>query len=430
VLKDAQERTYVLDASFGDDGQVYVTDLDAAKDRPGRVRLDTSGISAISPFSSAIIRDRLLLYMNSSDGERASIDELIYRLPSFERESVTRVIQTERIVFYKSIPLVPNGVAILYKSQRGGVFGLDLAVKDETGWSMRSIPGVEGLDVARTAEYAAEGGQLLVVLSAEDKGRAKQRVYGAWSPDRGETWRLQRIDTPEGTSTRAWLPDVATAGNRAVSVWEDSRGIRAAVRMQLSEDLGRSWLARDIQVSDGRHHAIRPRIGVDEGSLYVGWYQYRTDARREADAKLIRLSWEDAVGTAMQTEAPASSEEKDVMLRRSVADYWDSMIKGDVQRAYQLQDPFFRARVSFDAYAAQRGPFVYHSHVTRNVTIDGNVAHVQSTTNFEIPRLLVLGREQSVPPRDFEIDDTWLYVDGHWYREYIDPLSGGSAINY
>lgn len=84
----------------------------------------------------------------------------------------------------------------------------------------------------------------------------------------------------------------------------------------------------------------------------------------------------------------------------------------------------------FDAFAARRGQFVYHSHEIRSIEVNGNVARVHSTVNFEIPKLIVMGREQSVPRRDSPIEDLWLYVDGGWYRQYVDPLSGGSAVKY
>ena len=145
---------------------------------------------------------------------------------------------------------------------------------------------------------------------------------------------------------------------------------------------------------------------------------------------LIRMDWDEAFARAMGAEKPDNPEEKERLLKEAVADYWNAMLKGDLERAYQLHDPFFRARIPFDAFATQRGKFIYHSHQIQSLLIDGNVARVQSTTSFEIPKLLVMGREQAVPRRDFAIDDTWLYVDGGWYRQYVDAVSGGSAIPY
>lgn len=429
VITSTRGPTYILDASTGDNATLYITAWNGPSTQIERVKLDTTGVMPIKLLSAIIIQNHFFLFVSSGEDERAVIRAIVYRLPFFERESIADVAESDSVVFLKSLA-VNNLPALVYKHQRGGVFGVSLAAKTDTGYSSTPIHDIANLDVARTAENTWADGSVLILLSGEDRGRFKQRVYAAVSPDGGKTWRMRRIDTPQGASTRAWLPDLAAAGDQVAAVWEDFRNIRPEVRMQLSSDRGQNWLNNDFVVSDGRHYAIRPRIRAHEGKLYIAWYQYRTDARKEADAMLTRLNWEDAFSKAHQNDTRSSMEEREQLLKKAVADYWDAMMQGDFRRAYGHYDPFYRARTSLDAYAAQRGRFIYHSSEIRAIEIDGNVARVQSVTNFEVPKIMIMGREQSIEPRDFPIDDTWLYIDGSWFRQYIDGLTGGSAVRY
>jgi len=429
VLADGQGGAYILDAATGDNTALHLTAWNGPGAPPRRVKLDTADVPSINLLSAVVTPERLAVFVASRGEGSTAIRCLTYRLPSADRESVENVASADSVVFLKSVSFA-GGPALVYKHQYGGVLGLSVAVRNETGYAALTIPETQGIDVARTAEGTWADGRVLIVLGGEDGDGGKQRIYVAASPDRGGHWDLRQIATPDGTATRARLPDLKVADHKVAAVWEDARNIRAEVRMQLSSDRGRSWLARDVRVSDGRHYATRPRIEAHDGRLYIGWYQYRTDARKEADAVLISLTWEEALALAGRGDTPVTAEEKERLLREAVAEYWDAMIRSDLQRVYERHDPFYRARVPYDGFAANRGGFVYHSHEIRGIQIDGSVARVQSSTNFEIPKILIMGKEHSVPRRDFAIDDTWIFVDGGWYRQYIDGLSGGSAVNY
>jgi hypothetical protein len=305
-----------------------------------------------------------------------------------------------------------------------------VAVGDQGRWQSVPIKAAEGLDVAGTDEYAWRDGRVLIVFSGERKGRFKQQVYAALSKDGGTSWKVERIDGKQFGNTRSWLPRLAVSGERVAVVWEDSRQIRAGTRMRISLDRGGTWLANAIPISDPKHYVLRPRVSARNEELSVAWHRYRTDERKAADIFLAQLAWDDMIERARQAESATGIEQKKALLLANLKRYWDGMVAGDLRVSYDLHDPFYRARMPYEHYALQRGRIVYHRYKIEGVEIVGNEARAKATVNYEIPRLQILGREESVSPRDFPIEDTWLFIDGSWYRKYVDAMSGGSAIKY
>ena len=318
----------------------------------------------------------------------------------------------------------------LYKSYRDGEFSLNLARRQTQDWITSAFRDTIGMDVARLDHHVWPDGRILIVYSGELRHRSKQRVFAAFSDNGGDSWSTTQLDGAEFGNTRAWLPRLAVDGERVAVVWEDAREIRSRIRMQLSRDRGATWLAHDLPLSHGPRYSMRPRIGAGGKDLQIAWLQYRSDAREELDIVLRTLSWDDAMNLSKQAVLGNSPKQQGQRLRQSVAAYWKAMTENDQQAAYRAHDPFFRARIPFIQYAAKRGPIIYHRHEIKDISIRGNEAAVGVKVNYSVPKLKAMGKEHSIPSRDFLVRDTWLFIDGTWHRKFIDPMSGGSAIVY
>jgi len=343
-------------------------------------------------------------------------------------------IRTEKVTDTSITPLleiVPTRPAptILFKGPEGAEPSLQIATKREGSWSVAPLAGSVGLDVARLDHATWPDGRVLVVFSGEQRGAEKQRVFASATMGSGKPWTTTQIDSARFGSTRAWLPRLATKGDEVLVVWEDSRDIRARIRMQHSGDRGETWLPRDLSLSDPAFHGFRPRISAGRDGVTVAWQQYRTDARLEADLALRRFSWAE-VSELVRTAAAVEPVPDPALLAEAVRRYWQAMVDNDLQTAYDAHDPFYRAQVPFVQYAARRGPIAYHSFRIEQSDVRGNEAIVRLTVNYSVPRFTLLGETHSVPARDFPIVETWLRVDGIWARKFVDAMSGGSAISY
>lgn len=327
------------------------------------------------------------------------------------------------------VPFLVNGrPGVLYKSYENEKFSLRLAVWEPSGWQLAQVGPADGLDVARVDAVSWPDGRILLVYSGERRSLTKQRVFVAISSDGGQSWAGRQLDSAELANTRAWLPQVAAVGDRVVVAWEDARDIRSRIRVQLSSDRGATWLAQDLPLSQADRYAMRPRIEANTDQIAISWQQFRTDAKAEAETVLRTLTWNEVAALADPPEI--QPDRKQAMLRENVDAYWQAMEQDNLETAYGSQDPFYRAGVNFARYAGQRGTIRYHKHEIKDLILRGNEAAVAVQVNFSVPTLKALGSEQSIPPTDHLVQDTWLFLDGRWYRKHVDGLTGGSAIQY
>jgi hypothetical protein len=370
-----------------------------------------------------------LFYSGISKGVKA-MGVVPFDLSSGELQGNTILQETEEGVSFQEAFQVGNQPVVLYKTSRNQTYVLEGQAKISEKWRKLAVQEAEGLDVARLDAYVWDDGRILAVFSGEDRGKNKQRVYAAISEDIGKSWQVQRIDSKGSDNTRSWLPRLAVDGNNVAVVWEDSRDIRSGIRMKISSDRGKTWYERDIPVSEGKYYAFRPRISSVKKTLNIAWHQYRNDERRTADIVIQSLQWDKALKMARQKENPVALDKRERLLRERVNAYWKGMVKKDNKATYSIHDPFYRARVPYDSYMAHRGLILYRSYNIEDVKIRGNEAIVKVKVKYEVPKLIILGKETSVPLTEMITEDVYLFIDGTWHRKFVDAMSGGSSIDY
>ncbi len=429
IITTEKDSIYILDALSGGKPELFINLSHDRGKTFKRLRLNTDEMEALYNPSTVLIDDNLHIFFYGTKDGKKYLGVRVYEISSMNVKKSVMIKDTGSISFIEAFSVKGKPVAV-YKTARDKRFVLDVAVRGDKGWNTFSIKGAEGLDVARMDYHVWQDGRVLVVFSGEERYKFKQRIYAATSEDGGENWEVKRIDTREFDNTRSWLPRMAVNGERVAVVWEDSRDIRSRIRMKLSPDRGKVWLKRDIPVSDSKSYAFRPRISSEDGNIYLAWHQYKTDEKRVADIVMAKLTWQKTFKMAEEKEDVISRKEKKKLLLSSVKRYWEGMIKKDFKTTYELHDPFYRARIQLDYYSSRRGPMVYHEYEILDVQIRGNEAVVKSRVKYEIPNFRIMGKETSMSPRDFPIEDTWLFIDGKWYRKFVDALSDGSAIKY
>lgn len=427
ALEPLADGFVLLDAAPGPKPALFATVL--GKQPSARKALSLGDIEVLHSFSTATTGRFLHVFLHGRKQGHDFIGMMDYDTEgqtSGPLEAVAEIPATPLVQAFT----VKGAPAVLFKVYENGRFSVRLAIRGETGWRSSPVTGTEGLDVARIDQAAWPDGRILLVFSGEQREKTKQRVYAADSTDLGARWRTRQLDSAAFGNTRAWLPRMAVAGDRVAVVWEDARDIRSRIRMQISEDRGQTWLAHDLPLSAAQSYAMRPRIDSTRDQFRVAWQQFRSDARDQADLILRGLKWEEAYALAGEAEknGAAGPDGPRKPLADAVDAFWRAMETRDQQAAYLAHDPFYRAKVAFPQYVSHWGPLVYHRHEIKNLAIQGNEA--TATVLVKVSSEKAPGPRQPLPPADHTLRDTWLFIDGHWYRKYVDSLSGGSAINY
>jgi len=316
-----------------------------------------------------------------------------------------------------------------------GIWGLHgLYSKDMNNWEKISFKDSEMNDVNRF-EVEVRRNAVYIVVSY-DKKPAKQNVYLYRSLDSGRTWEGPvRLNRNEYENTRAWFPllSVSKDGKEVLAVWQDHRDIRGNIYINYSGDGGKTWLERDVRIGRKDTNEAYPYAIFSKGQHHIVWFRFTNDEVRDnVDLFITGINGEliKKKGKEQAAIKEITPEEKEKLLKERVNAMWDAQIRRDRRVMYDLYDPFFRARVTKDWFGGQNMPAHYNKADIQELNIKGNVADVKVKIVFEIKGVMLLGKLHSEPPKESITSETWLFVDGNWYRQFIDYITEGSIAVY
>jgi predicted lipid-binding transport protein (Tim44 family) len=135
--------------------------------------------------------------------------------------------------------------------------------------------------------------------------------------------------------------------------------------------------------------------------------------------------------TASRQSNEMTDAEKEVLLKQRVMAVWIAQVAGDREMMYDFYDPFYRARASKKVFTGKTIPIRYYNPEIASVDIKGNVAKVGVKMEYEIKDIMApSGKLLSQPLTKTVTKETWLFIDGTWYREYYDPFTESSIADY
>jgi len=138
------------------------------------------------------------------------------------------------------------------------------------------------------------------------------------------------------------------------------------------------------------------------------------------------------IGACATINGPSLSEsQKEALLKERATELWKAQAAGDRAKIYDLYDPFYRVRVKKGLFSDKTIPIKYYNPEVVAVDIKGNVATVQVKMEYETKGLMSRsGKKFDQPKKETITNETWLFMDGTWYRQYIDYISDATFADY
>lgn len=319
---------------------------------------------------------------------------------------------------------------------------LEGTYSDDQGqtWKRFAFEDLKGMNFSKI-DVAADGeGHLLVAVSgrwsAEDPA-AKDNVYMIRSDDNGSTWSKAyslRMDNMRYASAQYPSVTFGTPKGTAVIIWEDWRDIRASLYAGYSQDYGASWHQVPVSLNGDRtknftlHYENESLLNRD-GRYYVAAQRHTNDKLTSSDLVLYTFALQD-LQQASQALAQNALQATEARLRERVAAYWQALQNEDYAAAYALFDPFFRAKISLESYIKNKGRIKYHEHKIETVELQNKFAKVKTSFEASVPEFKMSEQVVSRPKQWSSFTDTWLFIDGDWYREYHQKSSETRFTRY
>lgn len=324
-----------------------------------------------------------------------------------------------------------GSIALLW----AGVEGIEgLYTSDGKEWQDVAFPYTKGKDVNRL-EFVNKGKDVYMVTSWKTRGHQyeKAHVYFLKSGDGGKTWSdLVRLNKNEYDNTSAWFPTIrmGSDGQTILAVWQDHRNIRGNIYINFSRDGGKTWLSKDLAIEKSMcNNSWYPMLYVQGSTFYTVWIRYADDSLvKGADIYLhpVRI---DKIAREKEQEAIGQGE-RERLLRERVMKMWAAQVEGDRNAMYDLYDPFFRARLDRDPYKEQKLHAKYYNPEITSIDIKGNIAEVGVKVEYELSGIVMMGRPVKEPRKETITNEIWLFMDGTWFREFVEYITESRIAIY
>lgn len=256
-----------------------------------------------------------------------------------------------------------------------------------------------------------------------DAKGARSNTYYTRSEDGVRFSESVRLNSGDEYGASAILPTVALDGEKTMVAWMDYRFFRPVVIGAYSTDKGKTW-GHDFLMDNG------PAAGTSQFPYLLGlndkwWLSFINYDLANMKTMERGKAWVVEVVPEAPTPAAKLSLPDTSKLTSRVKDFWNTRVNADWAASYEFMDPFMRAKTPKEKYIASQGLVKYYGFEYMGFDmVKERVARVKVKYTSEVPEMEINNRKYSVPKRDEESNQEWIWVDGNWYVTFVDLFGG------
>lgn len=310
-----------------------------------------------------------------------------------------------------------------------GVKSISGAITGDNGANWTDVPPIAeisepGVTLQELSVKTDSTGVVHIIYGKKgDEKFARSNLYYTRSEDGLRFSEPVRLNSGAEYGASAILPSVAFDADKAMVAWMDYRFFRPVVIGAYSADKGKTW-SHDFLMDSG------PASGTSQFpfllSLDDKWwlsfvnYDLANMQTLERGKALVVQVIPEAPTPAAKLSLPDTSK-----LVTRVNEYWKTRVNADWAGSYEFMDPFMRAKTPKEKYVASQGLVKYYGFEYLGFElVKERVARAKVKYTSEVPEMEINNRKYSVPKRDEESNQEWIWVDGNWYLTFVDLFGG------